>query len=143
MTEVYTFSVNLCISTSSPSTCAVSETALAGRDFPERPASLHTMTNNAAKDGPGHAPLNKHLFKLGKVDSELCPYCKHTPESVKHFLIDCQELEEQRAQLKRLDSRRSQELQHLLGNEKFINETLGFVEGTGRFRESHGTSEVE
>lgn len=89
----------------------------------------------------GHAPLNRFLHKIGKSETETCPFCEKAPETVKHFLIDCAEWKEQRKPLEYIDSRKSKETRHLLGNEKFIKEVLKFVDRTGRLKKSHGEAD--
>ncbi|KAH9848421.1 hypothetical protein C2E23DRAFT_739634, partial [Lenzites betulinus] len=37
----------------------------------------------------GHAPLNQHLFRIGKTDSLLCPSCRAALESILYFIIQC------------------------------------------------------
>lgn len=37
----------------------------------------------------GHAPLAKHLFRLGKIDSPTCPACQQSDETVQHLLLHC------------------------------------------------------
>ena len=37
----------------------------------------------------GHVPLQKYLYKIGKVDSARCPTCKDGDKTVHHFLIAC------------------------------------------------------
>jgi len=37
----------------------------------------------------GHAPLNKHLHRIGKAESPLCPHSQHAEETIHHFLISC------------------------------------------------------
>jgi hypothetical protein len=37
----------------------------------------------------GHAPLCKHLHKLERHVSPMCPYCKQEEETVQHFLVKC------------------------------------------------------
>lgn len=34
----------------------------------------------------GHAPLNRHLHRLGKVENPFCLHCPDTEEMVHHFL---------------------------------------------------------
>ncbi|KAG2113217.1 uncharacterized protein F5147DRAFT_771067 [Suillus discolor] len=48
----------------------------------------------------GHAPLNKHLFKIARVPSPMCPACEESEESVHHFLLSCPAYTRQRAILK-------------------------------------------
>jgi len=37
----------------------------------------------------GHAPLAKHLHRIGKSDSPICPACQRSKETVQHFLLHC------------------------------------------------------
>ena len=37
----------------------------------------------------GHAGLNYHLHKMGKVASKICPNCEYSEETVGHFLGQC------------------------------------------------------
>jgi len=37
----------------------------------------------------GHVPLQKYLYKIGKVNSARCPMCKDRDETMHHFLIAC------------------------------------------------------
>ena len=34
-------------------------------------------------------PLNDHLHRTGRADSDTCPTCSAAPETVEHFLFDC------------------------------------------------------
>ena len=46
----------------------------------------------------GHSRLNSHQAKLNPNKSELCDECK-VPESVEHYLFDCDKYEEERKEL--------------------------------------------
>ncbi|KDQ22207.1 hypothetical protein PLEOSDRAFT_1024267, partial [Pleurotus ostreatus PC15] len=37
----------------------------------------------------GHAPLNKHLHKIGAVPSPMCSACSLYEETVTHYLAKC------------------------------------------------------
>lgn len=89
----------------------------------------------------GHAPLNNFLFKIGKSENQLCAHCKITPETVRHFLVECLEWKELHKPIQRIDSRRSQEIRHLLGSEKLLKETMKYIDRTGRFKDTHGEGE--
>ncbi|KAG1781470.1 hypothetical protein EV702DRAFT_962186 [Suillus placidus] len=52
-------------------------------DFPKRLTSLYMVFHI------GHAPLNKHLHRIGKSESPHCPHCPNIDESVYHILITC------------------------------------------------------
>jgi hypothetical protein len=47
----------------------------------------------------GHVALNKHLHKIGKADSPLCPACQSTQETMHHNLFRCPAFSEQRKTL--------------------------------------------
>jgi zinc-binding in reverse transcriptase len=37
----------------------------------------------------GHAPLAKHLHRIGKMDSPICPACSQCEETIQHFMLHC------------------------------------------------------
>ena len=37
----------------------------------------------------GHAPLAKHLYCIGKIDSPTCPACQQNNKMVEHLLLHC------------------------------------------------------
>jgi len=37
----------------------------------------------------GHVPLQKHLHRIGKVNSPKCPVCHMRDKTVHHYLIAC------------------------------------------------------
>ncbi|OJA15865.1 hypothetical protein AZE42_09984 [Rhizopogon vesiculosus] len=47
----------------------------------------------------GHAPLNKHLYRITKVPSPTCQHCNLREETVHHFLIACPSYARQRHKL--------------------------------------------
>jgi hypothetical protein len=53
----------------------------------------------------GHIPLNFYLRRIGKIDSDKCIKCGNTPgavqvpETINHFLFDCQSYDEARLDL--------------------------------------------
>jgi ribonuclease HI len=53
-------------------------------DFPKRLTGIYMALRT------GHAPLRRHLHRLGKEPSPFCPHCPEIEESVHHFLLDCQ-----------------------------------------------------
>jgi len=40
-----------------------------------------------------HVPLNAHLNRFNPMHEPLCPLCDHANETVEHFLLDCQKLQ--------------------------------------------------
>ena len=37
----------------------------------------------------GHMPLAKHLFRIGKADSPVCPACQQADEMIQHYILHC------------------------------------------------------
>ena len=62
----------------------------------------------------GHAPLNKHLHRIRKAPSPICPACHRADETANHFLIECRAHEHTRHGL-RILGRKSTCIKHLLG----------------------------
>ena len=46
----------------------------------------------------GHVQLNEYLFKIGRADTNQCSYCGDV-ETIEHFLIDCDQYNNERLQL--------------------------------------------
>ena len=44
----------------------------------------------------GHAPLNKHLHRLSRADTDICGSCREHIESVAHYLLECRGYEDER-----------------------------------------------
>ncbi|KAF9521635.1 hypothetical protein CPB83DRAFT_733979, partial [Crepidotus variabilis] len=82
----------------------------------------------------GHAPLAKHLYRIGKEES---PYtverCKHGEESVNHFLIRCLAYRAQRQQLYQKAGRDSTSMTKLLSEKKLQQYLIQFLEQTEHF----------
>ena len=66
----------------------------------------------------GHAPLNEHLHRIGKAETDRCPSCKQARETVVHLILDCPEHEEARAQMYFKLSPPASSLQYLLTEAK-------------------------
>ncbi|THU94581.1 hypothetical protein K435DRAFT_591497, partial [Dendrothele bispora CBS 962.96] len=37
----------------------------------------------------GHIPLKRHLHRICRADTPICPCCRRHPETVQHFLLPC------------------------------------------------------
>ncbi|KAI0650233.1 hypothetical protein C8Q79DRAFT_872849, partial [Trametes meyenii] len=81
----------------------------------------------------GHAPLNKHLYTIGRADSMLCPFCHAAPETVMHFLIQCPALRHHRAALARSVPPASFTMNNLLGSARCLDALMRFIDASGRF----------
>jgi ribonuclease HI len=86
----------------------------------------------------GHIALNKYLHKIGKADSPLCPECRHTSETVHHYLFRCPAFSEQRKRLEKKLKRGANSVRTLLGGHKAIKHLFRYIHDTKRFEKSHG-----
>jgi zinc-binding in reverse transcriptase len=48
--------------------------------LPSKHASILTQLRT------GHVPLAKHLFRIGKADSPVCPACQQADETIQHYI---------------------------------------------------------
>ena len=85
-----------------------------------------------------HIPLNKHLYRIKKVPSPLCPACAGAEESIHHYLFDCQAHEHARITLRRKLGHRSKSLKDLLSDQKAMRATLTYVANTRRLHSLFG-----
>ncbi|KAG1765895.1 hypothetical protein EDD22DRAFT_774520, partial [Suillus occidentalis] len=75
----------------------------------------------------GHILLNKHLHRISKSPSPLCPSCKKQEESVHHFLLSCPTYARHHTIIKAKIRTRAHSLKDLLNGEKNIKEVLKFI----------------
>lgn len=80
----------------------------------------------------GHAPLNKHLFRLGKADSARCS-CGTDDETVIHFLLRCPNWNRARAPLRRAFPPSNLQLRTLLNDPDALTHLFDYIKATGRF----------
>jgi hypothetical protein len=74
----------------------------------------------------------RYLNRRNIIEDPSCD-CGRGIENVKHFLLLCKNYEQQRKELRKKVGVRNMRTEILLGDPKFIKETLEFVEKTGRF----------
>ena len=86
----------------------------------------------------GHAPLNKHLHWISKVDADICRGCKEHVESVAHYLLECRSYEDERDRMLKLIGSETTDMKTLFGSREGIKAMLQYVEDTGRLRKSFG-----
>lgn len=86
----------------------------------------------------GHVPLNKHLFRIGKVDSPFCAHCTDTPEDVQHFLFECPKYTKPRRTLAKIFGRRANLTRFLLADSTAVPHTLRYIHATGRLTHIYG-----
>ena len=80
-----------------------------------------------------HAPLNKYLFRIGKVDSAHCPACGTDEETVEHFMLRCPKYAHERWALFRHIRDNVPQLEEVLSNPKAIILTTNYIQATERF----------
>lgn len=81
----------------------------------------------------GHIPLNRHLFRLGKVDTARCPTCGTEDETVLHYLLRCPTWRRARAPLRRAFSPSNLQMRTLLNDPDSLPILFDYVKATGRF----------
>ena len=86
----------------------------------------------------GHIGLNKHLARINRADSPLCPSCQVAEESVHHFLFECPAYRNERHILAQALGRKATSLKFLLNHKKGTKELLKYIGRTGRLRRSFG-----
>ena len=86
----------------------------------------------------GHIPLHKHLYRIKKVTSPLCPTCSRGDESVHHFLFECHTHEHTRISLREVMGRNAKSLRHLLNTDKGIQAILHYMARTERLQPIYG-----
>jgi hypothetical protein len=87
----------------------------------------------------GHVPLSKHLHRIGKADSPICPSCHEHNETVTHFLLHCPAQQAVRRLMMNEVPDDEQNLVGLLATHKNRKQLLNFVARTGRFRSVYGS----
>lgn len=90
----------------------------------------------------GHVPLNKHLFRIGKVESPACHKCGHAQESVIHFLLQCPAYDEPRNMLTQKLGYHARSLTQLLSTERALPHLFRFLTATGRFTATFGALDL-
>ena len=85
-----------------------------------------------------HAPLNKFLKRIQKVDSARCPACGADEETIEHFLLTCPSYAHERWALTQAarKKRKTINLGTLLGDQEMILPLASYIEATHRFSNS-------
>jgi ribonuclease HI len=84
----------------------------------------------------GHIGLNRHLFRIRKVESPVCPHCRGiTVETVKHVLLDCPFYRRERHVLQIKLKRNASSIPFLLSSPAAVKHLLTFIHSTGRFKD--------
>ncbi|KAF7337390.1 RNA-directed DNA polymerase from transposon X-element [Mycena sanguinolenta] len=84
-----------------------------------------------------HAPLAKHLYRLNKSPTPICPCCGLHEETVDHYLHFCNAHDDARRQL-RAANRLAAHSKHLLTSPDLQPDLFRYIQRTGRFHAVFG-----
>ncbi|KAG2156411.1 hypothetical protein DEU56DRAFT_700514, partial [Suillus clintonianus] len=100
--------------------------------FPKKLTGLYMALHT------GHAPLNRHLHRLGKTESPHCAHCPGIEESVHHLLTICPHYQRARHVLIQALGRKATSIPFLLTNEDATPHLVPYINATGRFKTTFG-----
>ena len=86
----------------------------------------------------GHAPLNKHLHRIGKADLPVCPSCHEHEETIPHFILHCPAHQAIRRLMMDQVPDEERNLTGLFATHSNRKHLLNFVARTTRFRSVFG-----
>ncbi|KAF5372349.1 hypothetical protein D9615_009262 [Tricholomella constricta] len=86
----------------------------------------------------GHAPLNKHLYRLTVVDSPKCQHCPDDEETLRHFLYQCSNYRHARTDMTAKLGRDAYAADTLYGTKKGIKALLQYIADTERLKDTFG-----
>jgi hypothetical protein len=81
----------------------------------------------------GHCHLNGYLHRFNIIDTSECE-CGGGKETVDHFLLSCELYDEERDRLRRKVGVQGMRVSTLLGDPEVIQETIEYIERTGRLK---------
>jgi len=86
----------------------------------------------------GHVPLQKHLHRIGKVESPVCPACRTGDGTVYHYLMVCPAYTIQRRCIVGHMRRAARSVGTLLSNPKAFPHLFKFIHDSRQFRNIAG-----
>jgi len=86
----------------------------------------------------GHAPLNKHLHRISRSKSPLCPKCHQEDETVKHFILTCPRYNRLRDTHFHTLGRGACSLKYLFTSPKALKPLFLFIAATQRLAATFG-----
>ncbi|KAJ7113042.1 hypothetical protein C8R44DRAFT_588862, partial [Mycena epipterygia] len=87
----------------------------------------------------GHTLLSKHLHRVKRAESPVCPCCHREDETVVHYLLHCPAHTNARAEFQRVGGRDARDVRKMLTKPKLLPALFQFIERTSRFRTVFGT----
>nr|GAT48527.1 RNA-directed DNA polymerase from transposon X-element [Mycena chlorophos] len=85
----------------------------------------------------GHCLLAKHMHRIRRADSPICPCCRQADESVAHYLLHCPAHHQARTMLYAEGRRDTQNITKLLGDARLLRPLMWFIYRTNRFGTVH------
>ncbi|KAF7357192.1 RNA-directed DNA polymerase from transposon X-element [Mycena sanguinolenta] len=86
----------------------------------------------------GHTILNKHLHRINRADSPICPCCKRADETIIHYLLHCPAHADARSELHRQGGRDARVLTKLLTKPELLPLLFRFIARTRRYHSVFG-----
>ena len=86
----------------------------------------------------GHTPLAKHLHRIGKTNSLICPACQQSEEPIQHFILHCPAHQAARQTLQNNMGGRNIDITKLLTLPKMLHALFKYVVETGCFHNTFG-----
>ena len=86
----------------------------------------------------GHAPLAKHLYCIGKINSPICPACQQSEETIQHFMLHCPTHQAARQTLRNSIGGRNINITKILTSPKSLGALFKYVAETGRLHNTFG-----
>jgi len=86
----------------------------------------------------GHAPLNKHLFRIKKSLTATCQLCNEKDESVHHYLFECPAHIRPRNAMRTQLGTRAHHMKNLLNESKCLKTLFQYIARTRRFETTFG-----
>lgn len=86
----------------------------------------------------GHAPLNKHLHRIGKIESPYCLHCWQTEETVHHFLLLCPFYQRERHTLINVLGHKASSISYLLTDPDATPHLIRYINASGRLKKTFG-----
>jgi ribonuclease HI len=86
----------------------------------------------------GHSPLAKHLHRIGKMDSPICPACSQSEETIQHFIVHCTAHQVARQALRDNTGGRNIDTVKLFTSPKTLHALFRYIAETGCFHNTFG-----
>jgi hypothetical protein len=81
----------------------------------------------------GHTLLAKHLHRIGKTNSPICPACQQSEETIQHFMLHCPAHQAARQTLRNSMGGRNIDITKLFTSPKTLRALFKYIAETGHF----------